>query len=305
MNGMKYPFDKDLAPFRHFHPPLFRGILSPASLLLKLAPKGFHKDKVAVERIEIDGIRMNIITPRGLEKETTPLLFYIHGGGFFFRAALYHYRNEESFALNGRCRVVDCDYSLLPKHYFPTQREECLKVYRYLYDHRKELRLDMEHVLFAGDSAGGSLCLDTYLRAKEEGLPLPEGMMLFYPVVTPDAAGPSKKQFVDTPCWDAKSDEKMWKLYLKGQTYFSPLKRLDEFSLEHLYLETCEFDCLKDEGLALYRGLENKVGHKELFETKGTFHGFDSVKKAKISQETKKRRLLFLSEVISMWQKEI
>jgi acetyl esterase len=130
-------------------------------------------------------------------------------------------------------------------------------------------------------------------------------MMLFYPVVTPEAVGPSKKQFVDTPCWDAKSDEKMWKLYLKGQTYVSPLKRLDEFSLEHLYLETCEFDCLKDEGLALYRGFENQVGHKELFETKGTFHGFDSVKKAKISQEAKKRRLSFLSEVVSMWQKEI
>lgn len=305
MNWMKYAFDEELKRFRFFHPPLFRVFFPFASFLLRSIPRGFHKKKVTDHKLKLQGIRANLITPKGMEKETTPLIFYIHGGGFFFPAAPYHYQSEEKYALAMKARVADIDYSLSPKSVFPSQREECLKLYSDLYERKEELHLDFDHVLLMGDSAGASLCLDLYLRLKETSLPLPKGMMLIYPVVTPETIGESKTKFVDTPFWDAKADRKMWRCYLKGQEYVSPLRRSEEFQLDHLYVETCEFDCLHDEGLAFYEAIKGRVKHKELLETKGTYHGYDAFSKTKISLESMKRRLLFLSETASWFGKEL
>lgn len=46
-----------------------------------------------------------------------------------------------------------------------------------------DLKIPPENIVFAGDSAGGGLCLATMMYLRDEGYPLPSGAILMSPWV--------------------------------------------------------------------------------------------------------------------------
>ena len=204
---------------------------------------------------------------------------------------------EQEYALGAGCRVVGIDYSLAPKHPFPTALNECLEGYRYLLANAEELLIDTSRMMIGGDSAGGLLAMDTYLSLEVPERPI--GLMLIYPVVDDSQTTPSMKRFYDTPAWNSVNNAKMWDWYLAGQEYRSPLERHKEFDMRHLFVEVEEFDCLHDEGVMIYEALSADCAHSILIDNKGTFHGYDINFKADITQESLRQRIRFLSESFS------
>ncbi len=290
-----YCIDKDLSLLRHFSPPMGKSVLPLASWFLRVAPKGFDRRTVSVQPFEVNGVRCNLLSPRSAEGELLPCLFYIHGGGFVFRAMIGHYYCEQQYALQSGCRVVDIDYDLSPKYPFPVALNQCVAVYRYILAHAEEWHIDTAHMAIGGDSAGASLACDTYLCLRQESVVQPQALMLVYPVVDNLQQTDSVRRFVDTPAWNSRANSKMWDYYLQGQPYTSPLLRAAEFSVPYVYIELCEFDCLHDEGLNLYRALQPHTQYIVLNDTRGTFHGYDINRHAVSAKLSMQQRIAFLS----------
>jgi acetyl esterase/lipase len=78
------------------------------------------------------------------------------------------------------------DYRMPPDHPYPAALDDCLAVYRHLLD-----RFAPERIVVGGASAGGNLAAALALRARDEGLPLPAGLVLLTPELDLTESGDS------------------------------------------------------------------------------------------------------------------
>ncbi len=251
------------------------------------------KHKIKVENGEISTL---VFEPRN-ENRTLPALLYLHGGGFIYKAAPYHYTLAKAYSRYARCKVIMPDYRLTPKHSYPTPFNDCTSSLKWTIDNAKSLNIDKSKIAIAGDSAGGCLAAATTLYAKNHGIDLC-AQMLVYPVLDCEMKTESIKKYTDTPVWNAKLNRKMWQLYLNGNDkideYASPSLAEDLSNMPKTYIETAEFDCLSDEGKEYAKRLIDAKNSVELFNTKGTMHGFDMASKSEIVIESIGRRCDFL-----------
>ena len=228
----------------------------------------------------------------------SPCLIYIHGGGFGLEAAPHHKRLACQFALETGCRVVFPYYRLLPRYPYPAARNDITDIYRYICRHSKILNIDTEKIAVAGDSAGGTLAVYLCLDAEKSGLPSLCGQLLLYPVIDADMKTPSMHRYTDTPLWNSVNNMNMWKMYLHnrrcGKHNASPLHMELPSVVPPTYIETAEFDCLHDEGVNYADKLKAsnrvKAGEIELYETKGTMHGYDIAFKSTLVKKCMQRR---------------
>ena len=281
----RYPVDRSFGIFSRFSPPFGRGIFVLARAALSLVPKGSRG--VSVRRVTVAGkvpVRAFLISPKG-EKRKLPCLVYFHGGGFVFKAARYHYRNAAAYARTG-CRVLLVDYRLAPKYAYPVPNEDCFAAYVWAAEHAAELAIDPARLAVGGDSAGGCLAADVVFRAHRAGLPAPCFFMLVYPVLDRRMQTQSMQAFSDTPMWNARLNKKMWQYYLADGQYRSPAEEGDFSFFPPTYLETAEYDCLHDEGVAFAEKLREQHVPVTVRETSGTMHGYDIVRRSAITQES-------------------
>ena len=281
----RYPVDRSFGIFSRFSPPFGRGIFVLARAALSLVPKGSRG--VSVRRVTVAGkvpVRAFLISPKG-EKRKLPCLVYFHGGGFVFKAARYHYRNAAAYARTG-CRVLLVDYRLAPKYAYPVPNEDCFAAYAWAAEHAAELAIDPARLAVGGDSAGGCLAADVVFRAHRAGLPAPCFLLLVYPVLDRRMQTQSMQAFSDTPMWNARLNKKMWQYYLADGQYRSPAEEGDFSFFPPTYLETAEYDCLHDEGVAFAEKLREQHVPVTVRETSGTMHGYDIVRRSAITQES-------------------
>ena len=118
------------------------------------------------------------------------VLLYLHGGGYTCGGLDYATGYGSMLAEQTGTKVFCAAYRLAPEHRFPAAVEDALEAYRYLLD--KGYAGD--HIALCGESAGGGLCYALCLKLKEEGLPLPCGIIAISPWVDLTGAGPSYEQ---------------------------------------------------------------------------------------------------------------
>lgn len=293
----RYPVDRSFGIFSRFSPPFGRGIFVLARAALSLVPKGSRG--VSVRRVTVAGkvpVRAFLISPKG-EKRKLPCLVYFHGGGFVFKAARYHYRNAAAYARTG-CRVLLVDYRLAPKYAYPVPNEDCFAAYAWAAEHAAELAIDPARLAVGGDSAGGCLAADVIFRAHRAGLPAPRFFMLVYPVLDRRMQMQSMQAFSDTPMWNARLNKKMRQYYLADGQYRSPAEEGDFSFFPPTYLETAEYDCLHDEGVAFAEKLREQHVPVTVRETSGTMHGYDIVRRSAITQESIMARCVALATAL-------
>ena len=113
------------------------------------------------------------------------VMLYLHGGGYFACSPATHRPITGGFARQG-FEVFAPGYRLAPEHPFPAALDDALACYRALLATHEAARL-----VVAGDSAGGGLALATLLAAREVGLAMPSGLVLFSPWTDLAATGDS------------------------------------------------------------------------------------------------------------------
>jgi monoterpene epsilon-lactone hydrolase len=138
--------------------------------LMTMLPKS-----ISLEKGQINEINVDWLTHENASEEKVVL--YLHGGGYVSGfLPSYHLMCGTLSKVSGM-RVLLPDYSLAPESVFPAALEDALSVYTGLL----ESGFSAENILIAGDSAGGGLTLATTLALRDEGRPLPRGLVLLSP----------------------------------------------------------------------------------------------------------------------------
>jgi acetyl esterase/lipase len=136
----------------------------------------------AVEHRVIAGVRVRIYTPEGAGDGPAPVLIYLHGGGWVTGSLDSHDSTCRYFCNRAAVRVISVDYRMAPEFPFPAPLEDVTAVVTAALDGDIP-EVDPDHVIVAGDSAGGHLTTAASLWLKQQGRRQPALQMLFAPVV--------------------------------------------------------------------------------------------------------------------------
>jgi epsilon-lactone hydrolase len=177
--GSPYPPLDDIEGWRR------RAAESDASIVQMVGDRA-SQVRADVEEIDLDGVRVYLITPHDLPRDDRRAVLEIHGGAFITGGG-------ESCRIMGlravglsRVRTWAVDYRMPPDHPYPAPLDDCVTVYRALLrDHRPD------EIIVRGGSAGGNLAAALILRARDEGLPLPAASVLMTPEVDLTESGDS------------------------------------------------------------------------------------------------------------------
>ncbi len=138
-------------------------------------------------QFEIDGVPTYVYTPESAANSSSaPLYIDIHGGGLVSGSGQACVAMAKSGYLGLDVITWAPDYRMPPLHPYPTGLDDLVAVYR------KALETwDPQTILVHGASAGGNLAAALLLRAKDEGLPMPAGLVLSTPEVDLTESGDS------------------------------------------------------------------------------------------------------------------
>lgn len=301
----KYEIDEELNILKNRRPFVIKPLIPTVQRVMDNFPCE-DDENVIVEKGMISGyqgekIRLHIIKPREAEG-ILPCLVYFHGGGFVLKASPHHYNFAKKCAAEVPCKVVFVDYRLAPQCKFPIAPEDCFAAYKWVVTYAEQLKIDRERIVVAGDSAGGNLATVTAMMARDRGIQTPCFQMMIYPVTDRRMETESMEQYEDTPMWNAKLNRLMWKYYLGEDEvehieYASPMEAETLEGMPDTYMEVAELDCLRDEGIAYAKRLEETGIPVELYEVKNAVHGYDNAEESSIVEEYYQKRIDRLKEI--------
>lgn len=304
-----YPYDESFQkiakklPFRGAFLSLARTIQAKMQKEQTL-PKGMKKRIFEVSGYQGLPVSVLEIWPSDLsQKPEVPWILDIHGGGFGYEMAEYQLLNACIYSKSLECRVFLPSYHLLPEYPYPAAAKDVQAVYQYLIEHAETFQLSRKKFLVMGDSAGAALAAGLVNDTACRQLPMPCGQVLLYPVADRRMQTESMKRYTDTPLWNAVNNRHMWELYLKDvpeEAYkeASPMEMKLPDRLPPAYIETTEFDCLRDEGAAYASRIMGIADTVRLCETKGTIHGYDMAMDSPVTKKYRKKRLEIMKEFL-------
>lgn len=121
--------------------------------------------------VEVGGATALWAVPKGCAVDR--VVFCTHGGGYIMGSIYTHRKLFGHLAKAIGCRALIVGYPLTPEHQFPAQSDNTFEAYRWLLDQG----IKANHIVVAGDSAGGGLAISNQLRARDAGLPLAAAIM--------------------------------------------------------------------------------------------------------------------------------
>ncbi|TDP88358.1 acetyl esterase/lipase [Aquabacterium commune] len=147
-------------------------------------------------------------------------VLYFHGGGYFFCGLDTHRPTCAYLARTAQARVLSVDYRMAPEHVFPAAVDDAVAWWQELLRQGTDPRT----VVFAGDSAGGGLAVACMVAARDQGLPLPAGAILFSPWTDLTCSGETMKTLADADVmFNPESLPEAAALYLAGKPTTTPL----------------------------------------------------------------------------------
>lgn len=134
-----------------------------------------HKSSVTVESAALGELRAGYITPRDIKRDM--LILYLHGGGYVLGGMDYAEGFGSLIAAETHTSVCCLDYRLAPEHRYPAAIDDAFEMYRRILGSGTP----PEKIVLCGESAGGGLVFALALKLKDEGLPLPRGIIAMSP----------------------------------------------------------------------------------------------------------------------------
>ncbi len=128
---------------------------------------------------EIDGVTTYVFRPQHIEEgHGVPVYLDIHGGALIIGAGEVCRLMSRGMASVRPMITWSVDYRMPPRHPYPASLDDCLAVYERLLEEQRA-----EDVFVGGASAGGNLAAALLLKARDQGLPMPAGLVLITPEV--------------------------------------------------------------------------------------------------------------------------
>jgi monoterpene epsilon-lactone hydrolase len=168
--------------------------------------------------VDAGGARGEFISAPGAD--ASRCIYYLHGGGYVIGSVNTHRVLAYDLSKASGARVLSMEYRLAPEHPFPAGLEDAVTGYRWLL----ESGVNAEHVVIAGDSAGGGLTVATLLALRDRGIALPAAAVCFSPWVDLLGEGASMRTRADVDPMVQK-EPLLWYtgLYMAGGDPKNPL----------------------------------------------------------------------------------
>ena len=222
-----------------------------------------------------------VCTPAGAST-SRPLLYYIHGGGFFcndHRTGLDQLlETAEQFGAT----LVSVGYRLAPEHPYPAQINDVYAGLLWAAEHADELGIDPERIVVLGISAGGGLSAALALTVRDKGGPRLLGQLLMCPMLDDRNDSASAVQMDGVDFWNRSFNGFGWSSLLGDAQggadvpqYAAPARAIDLAGLPPAFLDVGSAECLRDEVLAYAGRLWQAGGVAELHVWPGGIHAFD------------------------------
>ena len=136
------------------------------------APRG----EIEISPFEAGGIACEAIRPEYAHNPQYAVL-YAHGGGYVCGGLSYARILAAKIAVATGFTTYTFDYRLAPENPYPAALSDALTVW----DHLTTGRYLPDHIIIAGESAGGNLALCMTQKLIEENRPIPSHLILFSP----------------------------------------------------------------------------------------------------------------------------
>ncbi len=260
------------------NPKLFRETMDNSGVALRNSV--VNVEKVEDFRIPVENgiITARLYTP---DAGSDSLIVYFHGGGFVFGNTDSYDNVCRFISKNSGSKVLSVNYRLAPEHKFPTAVEDALSAYKWALSNISEFGVNPEKLAISGDSAGGNLCASISIICRDRKIRLPKFQALFYPVVTPDIASHSHREFSSGLFLTGKMSAWFMKQYINSrEDLVDPrynILGVDDLSgLPETFVFTAEFDMLRDQGETFVSKLNEQGTKATGIRALGMVHGFIS-----------------------------
>lgn len=174
----------------------FKLIYANACHVLQISKIPTH---VRARAVRVAGCEAEWVTAEGCDPEASKVIYYLHGGGYFFSSAQLHRSVTWRLAHYAKRPVFAINYRDAPEH----DLAHCLEDALAGYDHLLSKGYKPEDIIIGGDSAGGHLTLVTLQQIRETGRPMPAGGILISPLTDISCQSESLRHnnFTDTLFW--------------------------------------------------------------------------------------------------------
>lgn len=144
---------------------------------------------LARTQVDLSGVTSYVLRPHHVSEDNdAPLFLEIHGGGLFMCGGDLAWMMSADTAADRSGITWVPDYRMPPQHPYPAALDDCLAVYRRALEERPP-----GNIIVSGGSAGGNLAAALLLRARDEGLAMPAGIVLLTPELDLTESGDSFK----------------------------------------------------------------------------------------------------------------
>lgn len=231
------PFDPTLQGIRKF-----RARTEKAAAMFGKLPSD-----IEIESLEIGGRYAEWMRKPGNPENKA--ILYFHGGMYTLGSPQGHRQHVVKFVVGSSLNALVFDYRLAPENQFPAALDDAMAAYIYLL----EKGFDHQNVVFAGDSAGGGLCLATLLAIKDKSLPLPAAAAVLSPWTDLTLSG---KSYIDNAnvCLSPEGSAQHCSVLYAGETdrknpFVSPLFG-DLAGLPPIHISAGSNEILLDDSIA-------------------------------------------------------
>ncbi|MCR5415857.1 MAG: alpha/beta hydrolase [Pseudobutyrivibrio sp.] len=232
---------------------------------------------VTVEEFQVGNVPCEFVHP-DLAHNPQYVILYAHGGGYTCGGLGYARVLAAKLAVSTGFSVVSFEYRLAPENKYPAPLEDAELVWNYLLSQGYEA----DHILLAGDSAGGNLVLCLTQRLLEEGKEKPRMLVLFSPWTDMTATANSYEVYMG-------KDPVLTKEYIVSvrdafigtevepkDSIYSPLYGSFE-NFPPTYIQVGRTELLQDDSTGLAAAINKVGGHAKVEVFKDGWHVFQQM----------------------------
>jgi acetyl esterase/lipase len=252
------------------------------------------------KKLSIDGaqgegkLNLYVFRPaKAKDDEVTPVIYYIHGGGYQFGNTGLFEGGIQGIADASNVTVVSVDYTLTkdPSYKYPMELEDAYAGLEYVYEHADELNVDPDNMIIEGESAGGGLTARLALYNRDFGKVPLKGQILIYPMLDYRTGGENdlyNNEYAGEFVWTKENNISGWADLFAGQEkelsdeemlYFSPATATVEQlkGLPQTFMIVGSLDLFCDEDMDYAQKLMEAGVFTELHVEPGVPHAYESL----------------------------
>ncbi|HJM89772.1 MAG TPA: alpha/beta hydrolase [Dehalococcoidia bacterium] len=238
---------------------------------------------------------------------STPVLYYIHGGGMI--GGTLELSDPYCASIADRLGVVvaSVEYRLAPEYPYPAPLEDCYAGLQWVWQNTNQLGVDRGRLGIGGGSAGGGLAAGLALLARDRGEISVRYQHLVYPMLDHRNSTPSSHAITDDRVWNRDTNTVGWNAYLAGRAgqedvspYASPACADDLSGLPPAYICVGTVDLFVDEDTTYAQALRLAGVPIELHVYPGAFHGSQgSIPDAALSRRWREDEMVAIDRALN------